>query len=67
MSTISLLKKIGNMHDVYRCKYCMKKFYESLREHTMNIIDLKKNKVINKRTAGIIRKCKNLICLLRKI
>ena len=53
MSTISLLKKIGNMHDVYRCKYCMKKFYESLREHTMNIIDLKKNKVINKRTAEI--------------
>ena len=43
------------MHDVYRCKYCMKKFCESLREHAMKIIDFKKKKkVINKRTAGII-------------
>ena len=42
----------------------MKKFCEFLREHEMKIINSKKkkNEVINKRAAGIIRKCKNLIC-----
>ena len=44
------------MHDVYRGKYCMKKFCEYLREHTMNIINFKKkkNEVTNKGAAGII-------------
>ena len=44
----------------------MKKFCESLREHVMKIINFKKkkNEVINKRPAGIIRKaniCYNCI------
>ena len=39
------------MHDVYRGKGHMKKFCESLREHTMKIINFKKNKIINKRAA----------------
>ena len=32
------------MHDVYRGKECMKKFYEFLREHAMNIINFKREK-----------------------
>ena len=35
-------------------KDCMKKFCESLREHAMEIIKLKKDKVANKRAVGII-------------
>ena len=31
-----------NNHDVYAGKYCMKMFCESLREHKMKKIDLKK-------------------------
>ena len=40
----------------------MKKFYESLREHAMDIINFKKkkNEVSNKRTADTMSKCKNL-------
>ena len=32
------------MHDVYRGKDCMKTFFESLREDTMKIVNLKKKK-----------------------
>ena len=42
MSTISPFRSMENKHDVYRDKDCMKKFSEFLREHTMKIIDLKK-------------------------
>ena len=45
MSTVSLFKSIEKKHDVYRGKDCMKKFFESLREHTMKIIDFKKKKM----------------------
>ena len=47
----------------------MKKFSESLGEHAMKIINFKKKKkkVINKRTAEIIRGCKNLIYLQIKL
>ena len=40
----------------------MKKFCESLREHTMEIIIFfyKRNEFINKQTAEIMSKCKNL-------
>ena len=54
ISTISSFKNIENKHDVYRGKDCIKKFCESLREHAMNTIDLKKNEVINKKAAEII-------------
>ena len=46
------------MNDVYRAENCFKKFCESLREHAMKIINLKKNEVINKKAAGIIWKSK---------
>ena len=54
MSIISSFRKIKNMNDVYRAENCFKKFCESLREHAMKIINLKKNEVINKKAAGII-------------
>ena len=34
-----------NKHDVYRGKYCMINFYESLRGHAMKIIIFKKKKI----------------------
>ena len=45
MSTISSLKRIENKHDVYRGKDCMKKFWEPLRDHAMEIISFKKKKM----------------------
>ena len=37
MSTISLFKSIENKNDIWRGKDFMKKFCESLREHTIKI------------------------------
>ena len=45
MSTISSFKSIENKDDICRGKDCMKKFFESLREHTMKIIKFKKKKM----------------------
>ena len=57
-------KSIANRHDKYRGKDCMKKIFESFRENLTEIIILKKqNEVVNKRTAGIIWYCKNLLYL----
>ena len=53
MSIISSFRSIENKHNVYGGNDCMKKFCEFLREHAMNIINFKKNKVINKRAAEI--------------
>ena len=39
MSAISSFKNIDNKHDVYRVKDLIKKFCESLRQHTMKIIN----------------------------
>ena len=39
MSTISSFWSIGNKHDVYRGKDCMKKFCEFLRELAMKTIN----------------------------
>ena len=56
LSAISSFRSIENKHDVYREKDCIRKFCEFLREHAMKIINIKKrkNKIINKRAAGII-------------
>ena len=56
LSTISSFRSIENKHDVYREKDCIRKFCEFLREHAMKLINIKKkkNKIINKRAAGII-------------
>ena len=39
MPTILSFRSIENKHDVYRGQDCMKKFCESLREHTIKIIN----------------------------
>ena len=41
MLTISSFRSIGNKYYVYRGKYCIKKLYESLREHGVKIINFK--------------------------
>ena len=43
MSTILSIKSIENKY-MYRGKDCMKECFESLREHAMKIINLKKKK-----------------------
>ena len=45
MSVILSFKSIDNKHDVYIGKDCMKKFCESLKEHAMEIINFKKQKM----------------------
>ena len=44
ISTILSFKSIENKNDVYRGKYYMKKFCESLREHAIKIIIFKMKK-----------------------
>ena len=46
MPTILAFDHIENKHTLYRGKDCMKKFCESLREHTKNIIDFEKKKML---------------------
>ena len=53
MSTIFSFRSVENKHDLYRGKYCMIKFCESLREHEIKKNLKTKNEVINKRAAGI--------------
>ena len=45
LSTISSFKSIENSYDVYRDKYCMKKFCESLTEDPVEIINFKKKRM----------------------
>ena len=45
MSTISSFKNIENKDDLHRGKDCMEKFCESLREHTINLINFKKKRM----------------------
>ena len=50
MFTISSIRSIEKIHDVYRGKDCMKIFVESLRENAIKIINLKKKmKLLTKR------------------
>ena len=55
MPAISSFKSIENSLDVYRDKNCIKRFFESLIEHALKIINLR-NEVINKRAAETISK-----------
>ena len=45
MSTISSFRSIENKHAVYRGKDCMKRFCESLREHTIKMINFRRKKL----------------------
>ena len=42
ISTISSFGSIANMHDVYRGKGCMKRFWESIIEQAIKFINFKK-------------------------
>ena len=64
MSTISSFRSIENKHDVYSGKDCMIKFSESLREHAMKIINLKKLKLLTKEHQGSYENAK--ICYICK-
>ena len=44
MSTISSCRSIGNKHDVFRGKDCLKKLCEFLRKYVMNLINFEKQK-----------------------
>ena len=46
----------------------MKKFYTSLREHTKNLTDFEKKKIVtvNKRSIKIISRCKSMLLLRKK-
>ena len=55
MFTILSFKSIENKHDAYRRKDCVEKFYESLREHAIKVINFEKKKIkLLKQTAEII-------------
>ena len=45
MSIISPFKNIENKNELYGSKDCIKKFCESLRKHTMRIINFEKKKL----------------------
>ena len=54
-----------NKHDVYRDEDCMKKFCEFLREHTMEIINFEKKKMIpltNKEHKSCLNQTNSHIC-----
>ena len=64
--TISSFRNIENQHDVCRSQDCMKTFCEFLREHPMNIISFKKEK-IKVLTKEQHESCKNAkICYICK-
>ena len=46
MSAIWAFYHIKNKHNLYREEGCMKRFCEFLREHTKNIIDFEKKKML---------------------
>ena len=46
MSMIWTFDSMENKNNVYRGEDCMKKFCESLREHTVKIINCEKKKII---------------------
>ena len=66
MSMIWTFDGIENKHDVYKGKDCMKKFYESLREHTIKIIKFEKKRMIlliNKEYESYLNKIMNHILI----
>ena len=66
MSTIWAFGHIENKHTLYHGNDRLKNFYESLREHSKNVIDIEKKKqnvTVNKRRTKIKSKCKKLLHL----
>ena len=48
MSTIQTFKSIENKYDIYRGKECMKKTYESLKEHVIGTVKFLKKELLTK-------------------
>ena len=46
MPGIQVFDHVENKHSLYCWEDCVKTFRESLREHTKNIIDLRKKKML---------------------
>ena len=69
ISTISSFKEIEKRMMYTRGKDCMKKLCETYREDAITIIIVqnKKKQVVNKRTATIIRKDKNLLFFKKRL
>ena len=46
MSAILPIDNIETKHSLHRGEYCMKKIYSSLRQHTTNVINFEKKKML---------------------
>ena len=60
---------IENKHNLYRGKYCMKKFCESSREKATNVINFEKRKIlsITKKRVKTTPRCNRMLHLWKKI
>ena len=56
-----------NKHDVHRGKHCMKIFCESLREHAMKLINIKKMKLLTNKQQTSYQKSKSYYICKEKI
>ena len=65
MSTIWAFGHIENKHSLYREEDCMKRFCESVREHTTNIINFEKKKMLplTKKGTKITSRCNKMFYL----
>ena len=68
MSIIWAFDHIENKHTSHPKKDCMKKFCESLREYTKNVIEfeIKKNITVNKGRTKITSSCKSIFIFVEK-
>ena len=67
MSIILGFDRIEDKQTLYCGKDCMKKFFNSLREHAKNVIDFeKKNGSTNKRRIKIVSRYKSILYLWKK-
>ena len=68
MTTISSFKSIENKHNVCRGKDCMKIFCESLREHAIKKINLKKKmKLLTKEQQESYENAKSVIFVKKNL
>ena len=63
---LSSFKDIENKTDVHKGKDCTKIFCEFSREHTTEMINFLKNKIINKQNSRNHMKSQNIVILAKK-
>ena len=61
ISTISSFKDIGDKHDLYKGKYYIRKFFESLKKHTVKVINNEKIKLLQKSSRNQMKVEKSVI------